>query len=883
MLFSSSFSCLGRSQGIVIDRALLIFDFSRQDDYLYSDLTAKEHLELYGGLRGVAAAELPEIVRKWLESVDLEGEKDHFPPSFSGGMKRRLSLACSTIGNRPLIILDEPTTGKQMLLLRIFGVFTSADLKSLLRSLLGMDPVNRRFVWRHIDSIKPGKCVLLTTHAMEEADLLADSVAIMKKGELAAFGSPLELKSAHGSALQFNILTDKTDVEDTKAAILKHFNGYENFVQVDAGESGNISATITAVKNDAAKEGVAVDVLASFVSWLEDEDSSKVSEYGFSNSSLEEVFLKVTAGDDEEADDDDGIDVCCPNCSERCIARCLAGPCRCCCRPRRRLSTTEMDGDVENTEEATPSDSENHLDAANISTFKPTLNPFDQLKALLHFHLRRAWLTKASSKGNWIYLAICAIVLPIMSRSGADSSGSPGLFILGPVVLCSFFLLNLVSPVIMDRNDSLFYLMRTQGLMKNPYWISHSVHSFSSTFFFCMIAVSLFCSSALYRPIEFCTYDMDRSFCKLGWFDQRRPYPESISWWNDVYEGEPVTLYATWEGSGYGKVFGAIIAFAISMSGAINVAAYAPGVKFAIMIIVFIILVLSVVPALLFLEHFNEEQVEECDDYGNCIWRTPCERDICSTFNYTDFTRESIGLLGEEFLNCVGSDTVGGSIAGLCISPSESMLPQLALFNLLYATLFGTIRFESEPDAYLEAVLIPSIGGDGVSCDGTSCTFPYAHKSYIKSFGFSILGSVLLLALGFFFVSIFDFPDGSILVLRTKILNVWKQAMSFNCSVSKSSGNEKQSTSTGDAPLQEVIDEKELVDSLMNSFLEKGTVASRNPSDVEEGSTGESSKENNSKALPPVLIQDLRKVYPGAGGQPPKGKCAVLFVSSDVS
>ena len=54
-----------------------------------------------------------------------------------------------------------------------------------------MDPVSRRFVWKHIDSIKESRVVLLTTHAMEEADLLADEVAILRKGELAAFGSPL--------------------------------------------------------------------------------------------------------------------------------------------------------------------------------------------------------------------------------------------------------------------------------------------------------------------------------------------------------------------------------------------------------------------------------------------------------------------------------------------------------------------------------------------------------------------------------------------------------------------------------------------------------------------------------------------------------------------
>ena len=71
---------------------------------------------------------------------------------------------------------------------------------------------SRRFVWRHLDSIREGRVILLTTHAMEEADLLADEVAILRTGELAAIGSPLELKSEHGTALQFSILVNDKDL-----------------------------------------------------------------------------------------------------------------------------------------------------------------------------------------------------------------------------------------------------------------------------------------------------------------------------------------------------------------------------------------------------------------------------------------------------------------------------------------------------------------------------------------------------------------------------------------------------------------------------------------------------------------------------------------------
>jgi ATP-binding cassette, subfamily A (ABC1), member 3 len=84
----------------------------KQDDYLWPNLTAKEHLDIIGGLRGVDPEEHDEIVQKWLESVDLDSVQHQRSSEFSGGMKRRLSLALSTIGSRPLIVLDEPTTGK---------------------------------------------------------------------------------------------------------------------------------------------------------------------------------------------------------------------------------------------------------------------------------------------------------------------------------------------------------------------------------------------------------------------------------------------------------------------------------------------------------------------------------------------------------------------------------------------------------------------------------------------------------------------------------------------------------------------------------------------------------------------------------------------------
>lgn len=78
----------------------------KQDDFLYPNLTAKNHLDLFAGMRGVAEEKHDETVQKWLESVDLDSVKHQYSNQFSGGMKRRLSLALSTIGGRPLIVLE---------------------------------------------------------------------------------------------------------------------------------------------------------------------------------------------------------------------------------------------------------------------------------------------------------------------------------------------------------------------------------------------------------------------------------------------------------------------------------------------------------------------------------------------------------------------------------------------------------------------------------------------------------------------------------------------------------------------------------------------------------------------------------------------------------
>ena len=110
----------------------------------------------------------------------MEDVKNAQVGSYSGGMKRRLSVAISAIGNPKIIFFDEPTTG--------------------------MDPVSRRAVWELMQDLKKDKTIILTTHAMEEADVLADRIAVVVDGMLKCVGSPLNLKNTFGDGYRISMV-----------------------------------------------------------------------------------------------------------------------------------------------------------------------------------------------------------------------------------------------------------------------------------------------------------------------------------------------------------------------------------------------------------------------------------------------------------------------------------------------------------------------------------------------------------------------------------------------------------------------------------------------------------------------------------------------------
>ena len=150
-----------------------------QHDVLWSELTAHEHLSLFAGLTGLSDSESSTRIDSFLERVDLSTWRHTPSKKYSGGMKRRLSVANALIADPKVVYLDEPTTG--------------------------MDPVNRRGVWDVIEQAKKGRIIVLTTHAMEEAETLGDRIGIMSRGRLLCLGSSLHLKSQYGSGYTVDV------------------------------------------------------------------------------------------------------------------------------------------------------------------------------------------------------------------------------------------------------------------------------------------------------------------------------------------------------------------------------------------------------------------------------------------------------------------------------------------------------------------------------------------------------------------------------------------------------------------------------------------------------------------------------------------------------
>ncbi|MET9025315.1 ATP-binding cassette domain-containing protein [Nocardia sp. NPDC004168] len=227
------------------------------------DLSATENLIVFSRLLGLSRVDARRKAAELLEEFDLTEAANKPLRHFSGGMRRRLDLAASLIATPPLLFLDEPTTG--------------------------LDPRTRAQMWETIRRlVREGATVLLTTQYLDEADQLADRIAVIDRGKVIADGTADELKASVGGSSLHLTLVDRGQLDEARR-IVGDFLGVEAQITPEAGR-------LTAPLTDA---GVTADLLIRLREW-----EIGIDEITVTKPSLDEVFLTITGHPAEDTTDD---------------------------------------------------------------------------------------------------------------------------------------------------------------------------------------------------------------------------------------------------------------------------------------------------------------------------------------------------------------------------------------------------------------------------------------------------------------------------------------------------------------------------------------------------------------------------------------------------
>jgi daunorubicin resistance ABC transporter ATP-binding subunit len=217
------------------------------------ELTGRENVEMIARLYRLRAVEARIRTDEVLERFGLAEAADRRVSTYSGGMRRRLDLAAGLIGRPPVVLLDEPTTG--------------------------LDPRSRKELWRIVEELRrEGTTILLTTQYLEEADRLAQRIAVVDNGTIAASGTPSQLKAAVGGSV-LRIRAEAADLAAISAELAGLSTGEPPQIDADAGEIR------VAVREPAAS--------AQAIRRLDAKDLPLIS-VELEQPSLDDVFLNLT-------------------------------------------------------------------------------------------------------------------------------------------------------------------------------------------------------------------------------------------------------------------------------------------------------------------------------------------------------------------------------------------------------------------------------------------------------------------------------------------------------------------------------------------------------------------------------------------------------------
>uniref|UniRef100_A0A673MN50 Cholesterol transporter ABCA5 n=1 Tax=Sinocyclocheilus rhinocerous TaxID=307959 RepID=A0A673MN50_9TELE len=258
--------------GQVLENPLEHVGYCPQVNPLWPRITLQEHLEIYAAIKGLCQRDIPNIIKRVVNALEL---KDHLykqAKNLSAGLKRKLCFALSMLGNPQIVLLDEPSTG--------------------------MDPKSKQRMWRAIRAAFKNKQrgALLTTHYMEEAEAVCDRVAIMVSGQLRCIGSIQHLKGkfGRGYSLEINLREELTGLQQVA---LLHKEILKIFPHAARQDS---FATLMVYKIPMED----VKSLAKSFAQLESaKQNFNFEEYNFSQSTFEQVFMEFAKEQENEEEE----------------------------------------------------------------------------------------------------------------------------------------------------------------------------------------------------------------------------------------------------------------------------------------------------------------------------------------------------------------------------------------------------------------------------------------------------------------------------------------------------------------------------------------------------------------------------------------------------
>ncbi|KAK2743758.1 hypothetical protein FQN57_004695 [Myotisia sp. PD_48] len=220
------------------------FGLCPQRNVIWDQLTVRQHIRIFNGLKALGKRESKEEITELLNACDLTKKLDARAGTLSGGQKRKLQLAMMFTGGSSVCCVDEVSSG--------------------------LDPISRRKIWDILLAERGRRTILLTTHFLDEADILADSISILSKGVLKAQGSSVELKHKLGSGYRIHVY----QVSGSEKRELPQFPGVPSETHYDQ--------TVYTVSDSSEA--------AEFVQELE---ANGITDYRVSGPTIEDVFLKV--------------------------------------------------------------------------------------------------------------------------------------------------------------------------------------------------------------------------------------------------------------------------------------------------------------------------------------------------------------------------------------------------------------------------------------------------------------------------------------------------------------------------------------------------------------------------------------------------------------